>query len=141
MTPIALFGRGMLCPGRRLSAARPGASAPPGPARQLRLAGRGPRAGQTGRVTDVIRVDDSGDPRLADYVRLTDSSLRTSLEAAHGLFVAEGEKVIRRAVGAGYPVRSLLVTPDRMAGLADLAGTCACPVYVTPHVFGEVISV
>ena len=63
----------------------------------------------------------------ADYVRLTDSSLRTSLEAAHGLFVAEGEKVIRRAVGAGYPVRSLLVTPDRMAGLADLAGTCACP--------------
>src|SRR5439155_21102981 len=110
---------------RRLGSARP--------VRQLRLAGRGPRAGQTGRVTDVIRVDDSGDPRLADYVRLTDLSLRTSLEAAHGLFVAEGEKVIRRAVGAGYPVRSLLVTPDRMAGLADLAGTCACPVYVTPH--------
>jgi len=40
----------MLCPGRRLSSARPGASAPPGPAPQLRLAGRGPRAGQTGRV-------------------------------------------------------------------------------------------
>ena len=71
-------------------------------------------AGQTGEVTDVIRVDDPGDPRLADYVRLTDTSLRTSLEARHGLFVAEGEKVIRRAVGAGYPVRSLLATrgPD-----------------------------
>jgi len=98
------------------------------------------RAGQTGQVTDVIRVDDPGDPRLADYVRLTDSSLRTSLEAANGLFVAEGEKVIRRAVGAGYPVRSLLVTPDRMAALADLAGEWACPVYVTPHDVAERIT-
>jgi tRNA G18 (ribose-2'-O)-methylase SpoU len=88
-------------------------------------------------VTDLIRVDDPGDPRLADYVRLTDASLRTSLEAAQGLFVAEGEKVIRRAAGAGYPVRSLLVTPDRVAGLADLAGACACPVYVTPHDVAE----
>jgi tRNA G18 (ribose-2'-O)-methylase SpoU len=91
-------------------------------------------------VTDVIRVDDPGDPRLADYVRLTDSSLRTSLEAAHGVFVAEGEKVIRRAIGAGYPPRSLLVTPDRMAGLADLAGACACPVYVTTHDVAERIT-
>jgi tRNA G18 (ribose-2'-O)-methylase SpoU len=88
-------------------------------------------SGQTGRVTDVIRVDDPADPRLADYVRLTDSSLRTSLEVAHGLFIAEGEKVIRRAMGAGYPVRSLLVTPDRVAGVADLAG--AGPVYVIAH--------
>jgi tRNA G18 (ribose-2'-O)-methylase SpoU len=91
-------------------------------------------------VTDLIRVDDPGDPRLTDYVRLTDSSLRTSLEAEHGLFVAEGEKVIRRAAGAGYPLRSLLVTPDRVAALADLAGACACPVYVTPHDVAEQIT-
>ena len=82
-------------------------------------------------MTDVIRVDDPADPRLADYLRLTDSALRTSLEAANGLFIAEGEKVIRRAIGAGYPVRSLLVTPDRVAGLADLTG--AGPVYVIAH--------
>ena len=91
-------------------------------------------------MTDVIQVDDPADPRLADYVRLTDSSLRTSLEAAHGLFVAEGEKVIRRAIGAGYPVRSLLVTPGRLAGLADLATACAGPVYVTPHDVAERIT-
>jgi len=91
-------------------------------------------------VTDVIQVDDPADPRLADYARLTDSSLRTSLEAAHGLFVAEGEKVIRRAIGAGYPMRSLLVTPDRLAGLADLATACAGPVYVTPHDVAERIT-
>ena len=91
-------------------------------------------------MTDVIQVDDPADPRLADYARLTDSSLRTSLEAAHGLFVAEGEKVIRRAIGAGYPMRSLLVTPDRLAGLADLAAACAGPVYVTPHDVAERIT-
>ena len=91
-------------------------------------------------MTDVIQVDDPADPRLADYARLTDSSLRTSLEAAHGLFVAEGEKVIRRAIGAGYPVRSLLVTPDRLAGLADLATACVGPVYVTPHDVAERIT-
>ena len=91
-------------------------------------------------MTDVIQVDDPADPRLADYARLTDSSLRTSLEAAHGLFVAEGEKVIRRAIGAGYPMRSLLVTPDRLAGLADLATACVGPVYVTPHDVAERIT-
>ena len=94
-------------------------------------------------MSDVIRVDDPADPRLADYVRLTDSSLRTSLEAEHGLFIAEGEKVISRAIGAGYPVRSLLVTPDRvagLAGLAGLAGACSGPVYVIAHDVAERIT-
>src|SRR5260370_40618517 len=49
------------------------------------------------------------------------------MEAAHGLFMAEGEKVIRRAIAAGYGVRSMLVTPDRLAGLADVAGACGGP--------------
>jgi tRNA G18 (ribose-2'-O)-methylase SpoU len=91
-------------------------------------------------VADIIAVDDPADPRLADYVGLTDASLRTSLEAIQGLFVAEGEKVIRRAVGAGYPVRSLLVTPDRLAALGDLAGSVPGPVYVTPHDVAERIT-
>jgi tRNA G18 (ribose-2'-O)-methylase SpoU len=81
-------------------------------------------------MSSPVPVADAGDPRLADYVRLTDVSLRKSLEAAHGLFIAEGELVIRRAIGAGYPVRSLLITSDRLASLADLAGGCAGPVYV-----------
>jgi len=81
-------------------------------------------------VTSPVSVGDARDPRLTDYVRLTDVHLRRSLEAAHGLFVAEGELVIRRAIGAGYPVRSLLITSDRLAALADLAGGCPGPVYV-----------
>jgi tRNA G18 (ribose-2'-O)-methylase SpoU len=86
-------------------------------------------------VAEIVVVDDPDDPRLADYVRLTDVRLRTSMEGAHGLFVAEGEKVIRRAVAAGYGIRSLLVTPERMAGLADVAGACDGPVYlISPEV-------
>ncbi|HEY5989353.1 MAG TPA: rRNA methyltransferase, partial [Streptosporangiaceae bacterium] len=68
----------------------------------------------------ISTVDNPGDPRLADYTSLTDMRLRTSMEAEHGLFVAEGEKVIRRAVVAGYPIRSIMVTPDRLASLAGL---------------------
>ena len=41
-------------------------------------------------MSSPVPVSDAGDPRLADYVRLTDVSLRKSLEAAYGLFVAEG---------------------------------------------------
>jgi tRNA G18 (ribose-2'-O)-methylase SpoU len=88
-------------------------------------------------MAGTVVVDDPSDPRLADYARLTDVRLRTSMESAHGLFVAEGEKVIRRAVAAGFGVRSMLVTPDRLATLADVAGYCPGPVYVISHEVAE----
>lgn len=77
-----------------------------------------------------IEVTDPADPRLADYLSLTDSALRQSLEAEHGLFMAEGEKVIQRALAAGMRARSVLVTRDRAARLAGLVRDCAVPVYV-----------
>ena len=85
-------------------------------------------------------VPEDGDPRLADYVRLTDVELRKSLEAEHGLFMAEGEKVIRRAAAAGYAVRSLLATERKaaaLADLADLAAACGAPAYVVPEPVAE----
>jgi tRNA G18 (ribose-2'-O)-methylase SpoU len=82
-------------------------------------------------------VTDAGDPRLADYVRLTDVHLRRSLEAEHGLFIAEGEKVISRAIAAGYPVRSLLVGQDKLATIADVAASCEAPLYVLPPEVAE----
>jgi tRNA G18 (ribose-2'-O)-methylase SpoU len=88
-------------------------------------------------MAQIVVVDDPDDLRLADYLRLTDVRLRTSMEAAHGLFMAEGEKVIRRAVAAGYGVRSMLVTPDRMADVADVAQACGGPVYVISHEAAE----
>ncbi|MFI7145862.1 TrmH family RNA methyltransferase [Nonomuraea sp. NPDC050022] len=67
-------------------------------------------------------VTDPADPRLTDYTRLRDVDLRKSLEAERGLFVAEGEKVIRRAIGAGYPIRSVLTTARWLEPLADVLG-------------------
>jgi tRNA G18 (ribose-2'-O)-methylase SpoU len=108
---------------------RPGAARPPGT-----------RAGQTGLVASVVTVDSADDPRLADYIRLTDRHLRRSLEARHGLFVAEGEKVISRALAVGYPVRSMLVTSDRLAALGGLADSVAAPVYVVDQQIAEALT-
>src|SRR5947209_14401661 len=59
--------------------------------------GASPRAmRQTGGMPRSVQVATAGDPRLADYTRLTDVRLRTHLEAEHGLFIAEGSKVIGR---------------------------------------------
>lgn len=80
-----------------------------------------------------VAVQDATDPRLADYVALTDLALRRRREPAEGLFVAEGEKVIRRALAAGYPMRSMLLAPrwlDAMADVAEAAGAAGTPVYV-----------
>ena len=48
---------------------------------------------------------------LADYRGLTDVALRRSLEAERGLYMAEGAKVIARAIAAGHVPRSVLVSP------------------------------
>src|ERR1700678_1609901 len=81
-------------------------------------------------------ITDAEDPRLADYARRTGMELRTSLESAQGLFIAEGTKVIGRAVSAGYPVRSLLVGQRRLGDLAALHVADA-PVYVVPDQVAE----
>ena len=81
-------------------------------------------------------VTDVTDPRLADYARLTDMALRTHLESAQGLFIAEGTKVIVRAVAAGYPVRSILLAERRLGDLEALPATVA-PVYVVPDEAAE----
>ena len=93
---------------------------------------------QTGHVTGVIEVTDPADPRLADYVSLTDADLRISLEARHGLVVAEGDKVIRRALAAGYPVRSMLLTAAGLARLAALTDAVAAPVYLVSDEVAQV---
>jgi tRNA G18 (ribose-2'-O)-methylase SpoU len=82
-------------------------------------------------------VTDATDPRLADYVGLTDVRLRRSMEAEHGLFIAEGKKVISRAIAAGYPVRSLLVSREKLDTIADVAASCQAPLYVLPSEVAE----
>ncbi|HEX6969078.1 MAG TPA: RNA methyltransferase [Micromonosporaceae bacterium] len=95
------------------------------------------RAGENRRVP-VHEITDSDDPRIADYRALTDVELRTRWEPPHGLFIAEGELVLRRAVRAGYRPRSFLVDAKRVDQLADLTGLGA-PVYAaTPEVLQRI---
>jgi tRNA G18 (ribose-2'-O)-methylase SpoU len=72
----------------------------------------------------TVDIGSADDHRLADYTRLTDAGLRTRLEAEHGLFIAEGTKVITRAVAAGYPVRSILLARGRLGDLPALGEAC-----------------
>jgi tRNA G18 (ribose-2'-O)-methylase SpoU len=76
----------------------------------------------------VHEITDPDDERIADYRALTDVELRTRWEPPRGLFIAEGELVLRRALRAGYAPRSFLVDAKRVEQLADL-DTGAAPVY------------
>lgn len=59
----------------------------------------------------VIAVGDPADERLRAYTQLTDMQLRKVTEPAQGIFLAEGEKVIRRALAAGLVMVSALMEP------------------------------
>ena len=92
-------------------------------------------------ITTPQAVTDPNDPRLADYVRLREATLRRSIEAAGGLFIAEGEKVIRRAVEAGYRPRSFLLAERWLDGLQDVLGRWPdAPVYVVSEALAEQVT-
>ncbi|GAA4897989.1 RNA methyltransferase [Stackebrandtia albiflava] len=83
-------------------------------------------------------LTDPDDPRLDDYRALTDLALRTRFEPPNGLFIAEGELVVRRALRAGYRMRSLLVDAKRIDQLADLAPPGAPSYAASPAVLEAV---
>ena len=87
-----------------------------------------------------VRIDDPADSRLADYRDLRDVSLRKHLEAEHGLFLAEGEKVVRRAVEGGFTPRSFLMAPRWLDGLADVLGSTDAPCYVLDERLAEEVT-
>lgn len=89
--------------------------------------------GGFGKVGGIVRVTDPDDPQVEDYLRLTDVALRRRLEPERGLYLAESEKVIRRAVAAGHRPRSYLLAERWLADLADLVADAerdGVPVFV-----------
>ena len=88
----------------------------------------------------LVEVTDPDDPCLADYRDLRDVELRKSLEAEHGLFIAEGEKVVRRAVEAGYEPRSFLMAERWLKGLSDVLATADAPCYVVTEGLAEQVT-
>src|SRR5215212_5181315 len=88
-----------------------------------------------------LSITDPQDPRLDDYVRLRETSLRRHLETERGLFIAEGEKVIRRAIGAGFRPRSFLLTKRWLGSLQDVVERSPeVPVFVVTEQLAEQVT-
>lgn len=77
----------------------------------------------TGRATEDLRI----------FSKLRDVQLRTAMESSLGLYIAEGEKVIRRAAQAGHRPHSFLLSPRWVESLADVLDQVDVPC----HVLGE----
>ncbi|HWH26045.1 MAG TPA: RNA methyltransferase [Pseudolysinimonas sp.] len=87
----------------------------------------------------IVRIDDPADPRLRDYVSLTDVVLRRLQEPENGLYLAESAKVIERALAAGHRPRSVLLQQKWIADLAPILDAHDVPVYLAePEVLEQV---
>jgi tRNA G18 (ribose-2'-O)-methylase SpoU len=83
-------------------------------------------------VNEQIVVDPA-DPRLDDYIRLTDMALRRVREPQDGLYIAESLTILARALQAGHLPRSVLTTDKWLPALRDVlteADVVDTPVYV-----------
>lgn len=80
----------------------------------------------------VIQISDAADPRLSDYRDLNDVALRRILEPEGGLYIAESEKVLRRALQAGHRPRSVLSQSkwlERCEALLEEYSATDIPIY------------
>ena len=91
-------------------------------------------------MAHVVAVTDAAAPDLADFTRLTDVELRKVREPAEGLFLAEGEKVILRALRAGYVPRAVLTSPKWLPALEPELAAYDCPVHLAPDDLVEQIT-
>jgi tRNA G18 (ribose-2'-O)-methylase SpoU len=66
------------------------------------------------------QVTDAADPRLDDYLRLTDVALRKVKEPTDGLYIAESLTILGRALDAGHTPRSVLTSSKWVPALDDL---------------------
>ena len=88
-----------------------------------------PNAGRLWRV-HVLRITDLSDPRLGDYLNLTDVALRRVSEPAGGLYIAESSKVIARALAEGHIPRSALMLEQWLPDLEPLLAPFDIPLFV-----------
>jgi len=75
----------------------------------------------------VIPINSIDDPRIAPYRNLKDRELARE----GGLFIAEGELVVRRLLRSDYPVESVLLGERRVNEIAPVLPT-GIPVYLVP---------
>ena len=68
----------------------------------------------------IIRIDSANDQRITDYRSLTDVSLRRRIEPVNGIFMAESQPVIARAIAAGFQPRTALTLERWLPQLLDV---------------------
>jgi tRNA G18 (ribose-2'-O)-methylase SpoU len=82
----------------------------------------------------VIRIDDADDPRVAAFRAVRERDLA----GREGVFVIEGEVVLRTAVRAGrFPIDAVLLAEKRVDALADVIA--ALPPGAAVHVAGQAV--
>ncbi len=86
----------------------------------------------------IIEIAELDDPRLDVYARLTDTQLRSRLEPEKAIFIAESDKVIRRALDAGMQPLSLLMEEKRLDNMGPTIEDIAqkfpeVPAFVAPR--------
>ncbi len=84
----------------------------------------------------VRRITHLDIPGLEPYLTLR----RPEQHKVEGIFVAEGEKVVRRLLSSGIPVLSILLTTEWYARLFPDATSLPCDVYVAEHALLETIT-
>ena len=91
-------------------------------------------------MTETIRIASLGDERLDPYVRLTDVQLRSRIEPANAVFIAESIEVIGRALDAGMEPLSLLTAEKYLPSLETAripsrlaAANAEAPLFVAPE--------
>ena len=91
-----------------------------------RASSGGAESGQEGRrrfmnLVDAEVIDDPADERMRIFLGLADQALRQVREAPggdmHGVFIAEGDLVIQRALDAGHRLHSVIVEAARSRAL------------------------
>ncbi len=89
---------------------------------------------------EVIRVEDPDDPRFAQF-RLNERGLASRADkrddAGAGLFLAEGDLVVERAIAAGCRPVAALVDPERIPTVVSLLD---CPIYAGGERVRSVVS-
>ena len=77
-----------------------------------------------GENTAAFEITGLDDERISCFFRLTESELANQRNAEHGLFIAEGEKVIGHAIEAGIEPVSFLTDKRHLEKALKLAEKC-----------------
>ncbi|HYD45311.1 MAG TPA: RNA methyltransferase [Phenylobacterium sp.] len=76
---------------------------------------------------NFIEITDPGDWRISDYLDIRERDL----VGRRGLFIAEGEVVIRALLKSRWPVKSLLIAKERASKISRVGDTVAdTPIYL-----------